>query len=452
MFINKLNAISYKGLRDLEVNFYRTKTDNPLQISVVVGDNGIGKSSLLQLIADIFCPEQRSKKQKHSKSFKISYDILINTEESKGTASTSYQIPYESDRDYPIHYPTKLIVSSHSAFDPYQAEARYVMRKRPDPKETKYVYCGPNDHNHSSLETAINAILDAYKFYDERILKSYRTLFNKIGYGELINLEVNFEFIPKLIRELDLLVQENNINQIFRAELERHLLILDDKRRSFKRTKSGRCYYVPIEALDLYFLEMLLVVAPLDVPQIIRDIWFLSEDGVSEVPLSEFSSGELTMIYRFLPLVMEIEHNSIILIDEPETHLHPKWAQEFIGYLLELFGDFNTHIILATHSPIIISDVPTESLVILDKANGVISQRLPNDRTFGVSSTDILKDVFFMKQLPGNQSAELIKRIENQLISGDPTLISEARQLYSTLGTTFEKYELFQKFRKHLGE
>jgi len=75
VFIKQLHAIAYKGLRDLEVNFYRTEAVHPLQVSIMVGDNGIGKSSLLQLLADIFCPVQRYIDRKPEFQYEISYHM-----------------------------------------------------------------------------------------------------------------------------------------------------------------------------------------------------------------------------------------------------------------------------------------------------------------------------------------------------------------------------------------
>jgi predicted ATPase len=419
----------------------------------LVGDNGIGKSSLLQLLADIFCPVQRSKEQKHLPHFEITYEMTTVEDENQ---VTSHILVYSHDSDFPKLYPSKLIVSSHSAFDPYQLTPKYGLRLRKIniPKESTYVYCGPNESNYSSLETAINAVLKTNLSFDVRVLEGYNKLFKNIGYGKLVYCEVDFRRIPRRKKEMiDLLKQELITSDLF-SRLETCMEEFSYLRKqSFNRHPSREfTHLVPLAAINPELINIMLHLVSFDAPNIIRDLWFSSPDGTTEVPLSEFSSGELTMLYRFLPLVLEIEPNSIILIDEPETHLHPKWAQGFIEYLNDLFGGFEAHIILATHSPIIISDVPTESLVILEKHNGVIGQRLPSDRTFGATSTDILKDVFFMKQISGNQSVEVLRRIHQQLISGDQAQINEARQLYQMLSTTFEKYELFQKYKKQLGD
>ncbi len=467
MFIKKLHAISYKGLRNLEVNFNCVKSDQPLQISVLVGDNGIGKSSLLQLLADIFCPKQRYKETKLPPHFEISYEMTAVADEEENDIESNASrninkrfvgkgiqtLNYTHDSDYPNLYPSKLIVSSHSAFDPYQLAPKYLLRKRKidTENESAYVYCGPNESNYSSLETAINAVLKAHLSFDIRVWHGYNKLLEKIGYGNLVFCEIDFNRISSLKDSMKYYLENEWITADLFSQLEQQLAELRQRRTAFYHSPTKR-RLVPLDAMNYDLMTIMLQLEELDAPNIIRDLWFSSPNGTAEVPLSEFSSGELTMLFRFLPMVLEIEPNSIILIDEPETHLHPKWAQDFIEYLNHLFGGFEAHIILATHSPIIISDVPTENLIILEKNNGAITQKPPRDRTFGATSTDILKDVFFMNQMAGNQSAELLKRIERQLGSGDPTQISEARQLYNMLSTTFEKYELYQKYKRQLGD
>ena len=61
---------------------------------------------------------------------------------------------------------------------------------------------------------------------------------------------------------------------------------------------------------------------------------------------------------------------TVILIDEPDLHLHLDWQKQYIKKLIDVFSTLDTniklHFIIATHSPFIISDLPSESIVILD--------------------------------------------------------------------------------------
>lgn len=90
------------------------------------------------------------------------------------------------------------------------------------------------------------------------------------------------------------------------------------------------------------------------------------QNGV-EVSLDKLSSGNLYLVQRLigllgqmysvyklndLPLEEMCNTPGLLLIDEAENHLHPKWQKTFISSILELFP--NLQIVMATHSPFIV--------------------------------------------------------------------------------------------------
>lgn len=81
---------------------------------------------------------------------------------------------------------------------------------------------------------------------------------------------------------------------------------------------------------------------------------YLSKEDV-QIPLDESSSGELTLIATRVFLATTIQENEIILIDEPENSLHPLWQREYINQLLDILYLKQPTIVIATHSPIIVS-------------------------------------------------------------------------------------------------
>jgi predicted ATP-binding protein involved in virulence len=67
---------------------------------------------------------------------------------------------------------------------------------------------------------------------------------------------------------------------------------------------------------------------------------------------------------------LKSKQDFIVLIDEPDLHLHLDWQRQYIQKLIDVFStldpEISLHFIIATHSPFIISDLPTESMIILD--------------------------------------------------------------------------------------
>ncbi|MDE8755144.1 AAA family ATPase [Pectobacterium polaris] len=84
--------------------------------------------------------------------------------------------------------------------------------------------------------------------------------------------------------------------------------------------------------------------------------FFLKKKGI-EFPLSQASSGELYMLGIGLFIIKFItgtnNDNKIILIDEPENSLHPKWQREYIQNIISFLGKESVDIYIATHSPFI---------------------------------------------------------------------------------------------------
>jgi len=89
---------------------------------------------------------------------------------------------------------------------------------------------------------------------------------------------------------------------------------------------------------------------------------FLTKDDCS-FPLSYASSGELSFIALLVHVAFCVVDNSYIFIDEPENSLHPQWQNEYLELLKGVIGYNNCVIVVATHSPLIIS-----SLAAYDKA------------------------------------------------------------------------------------
>lgn len=88
----------------------------------------------------------------------------------------------------------------------------------------------------------------------------------------------------------------------------------------------------------------------------------------------------------------------ILLIDEIDMHLHPRWQQQVVGLLQEAFPSLQ--IILSTHSPQVLSSVGNESIrvVSVQDSNGVVET--PYSQTRGVKSADLLALIMDVDPIP----------------------------------------------------
>lgn len=99
---------------------------------------------------------------------------------------------------------------------------------------------------------------------------------------------------------------------------------------------------------------------------------------------------------------LDIKNNLIILLDEVDVHLHPEWQRTLIKRLISsterLFVNKNVQLILTSHSPIVLSDMPGKNVVYIsyDKNhNRIIEKRDIN--TFGANIHELYKDSFFFE-------------------------------------------------------
>jgi predicted ATP-binding protein involved in virulence len=85
-----------------------------------------------------------------------------------------------------------------------------------------------------------------------------------------------------------------------------------------------------------------------------------------------------------------LQGSGVVLIDEIELHLHPKWQREIIPALTRTFR--NCQFIVTTHSPQVISQVKPEGIYILESTSDGIIARRP-ESSFGRDSNRILEDL-----------------------------------------------------------
>lgn len=139
--------------------------------------------------------------------------------------------------------------------------------------------------------------------------------------------------------------------------------------------------------------------------QPLRRAGFLSLSGVGvelidggPTDLLQASSGQLSMVSALIALASVIKNGSLVLIDEPELSLHPEWQVKYIDLLLRTFARYEgCHFVVATHSPMVIAELPEHAQVIsLDQ------EALPPTKELQGQSADYLLAEVFGTPTPNN--------------------------------------------------
>lgn len=139
--------------------------------------------------------------------------------------------------------------------------------------------------------------------------------------------------------------------------------------------------------------------------------------------IEDMSDGEIAYLGLYASLYEQIsmlaadKEKYIILLDEPESRMHPELTRIFISNLISFLSDLSEgkkkfQIIISTHSPFILSDIQSENIIYLEKnKNGFCIANTKNIKTFGANIHNLLKNGFFMDSTMGEYAVKKIREI-----------------------------------------
>lgn len=126
------------------------------------------------------------------------------------------------------------------------------------------------------------------------------------------------------------------------------------------------------------------------------------------------SSGQNIVFFLISELVATLRKDSIILFDEPETHLHPNIIARMLKALNELLNYYDSFAILTTHSPIVVQETPSRNVRVFDRiGNTPVIKNLPIE-SFGENLSRITNAIFYR-----NQTKETYKEYFDEKIKGN---------------------------------
>lgn len=108
----------------------------------------------------------------------------------------------------------------------------------------------------------------------------------------------------------------------------------------------------------------------------------------------DLSSGHKIVLLTITKLIELVEERTLVLIDEPESHLHPPLLSAFIRALSELLANRNGVAIIATHSPVVLQEVPQSCVWQIDSSGEQTIVYRPEIETFGENIGVLTRAVF----------------------------------------------------------
>lgn len=106
------------------------------------------------------------------------------------------------------------------------------------------------------------------------------------------------------------------------------------------------------------------------------------------------SSGHKIVLLTITRLIEVVEEKTLLLMDEPECHLHPPLLSAFVRSVSELLINRNGVSIIATHSPVVLQEVPRSCVWILSRNGRFTNAERPTIETFGENLSVLSREVF----------------------------------------------------------
>jgi predicted ATPase len=409
-------------------------------VSIVIGRNGVGKSRLLSGIAKLFDQVDRDQPL-GPRGIEVSHvtykwgqhlcEIAVG-EEGRVVCMLDHRLCSPAD----LPWPTRIVAITTTPFDKFKVPASLLggpasLRPRAWVGDTseRYVYFGlrygmRNYSTTAVVYRALDSLFDASRLEDERRSR-IAEVFTFLGYQPAVEVEYELRHTRSWVEEIANGRPPQTLMDGYRArripfELRRMIEIASpalgdlqeacqDALRHYARGKLIRLranFDTASADGDGFSRNMQLLRRAGLVKVRSVELQHLEDDTILD--LRRASSGELGIVTSFLGLASVIEDGSLVLIDEPEISLHPEWQIQYVDLLLQTFRNFKgCHYILATHSPLILSDISPENsaLVCLDKDNATMA---PAGLMAGKSPDFLLATAF---RAPGRHNLYLKQQI-----------------------------------------
>lgn len=106
------------------------------------------------------------------------------------------------------------------------------------------------------------------------------------------------------------------------------------------------------------------------------------------------SSGETIFVYALTEIIANIRYDSLIMLDEPEQHLHPHAITKFLRAIYMVLDKFESYAIIATHSPLVIREMVSDNVMVFSREDNLLNVVKIGVESFG-EDISVLTDVVF---------------------------------------------------------
>jgi len=411
MDINKLALDNVGRFTDLEIQLAPTGK-HLSNITVLVGNNGAGKTTILKSLATSLSWLVARIRTEKGNGNHISEEEISN-----GNSGAIITIVVSDC----THARTNLPNAAHEAhlFAWGIARGRHGRKATVHSSLTDASVLADHYRNQLTADTNASIPLIAYYPVERSVLEiplkiRTRHSFDQLdGYDNSLNRGVDFRRFFEWFREREDSENETGVSDTALAEISGKFGKDSDIWKTLSQLKASSRDR-QLTAVRTAIAAFMPGFTNLRVQRKPRLHMAIDKDGVT-LNVSQLSQGEKSMmalvgdIARRLAMMNQsldnpLQGDGIVLIDEVDLHLHPKWQRSLIRQLSETFP--NCQFVLTTHSPLVISDAKDVLVYVLD--DGELRE---HNGLYGLDANQVLLEVMDTDV----RNSEVQKRL-NQLL------------------------------------
>lgn len=408
--------------------------------SVLIGCNGVGKSTLLKEMVDFFVDLHayiNNFKQKMSSANKarlkgVKYHIdgvccevirigrtFLTKIDDRFLASKKLRVP-------------TIVACNFGAFDKFPVQkVNGSSQTRYDVPYYKYVGAHVNGNMISSSAIAFRLLFALKENMDERQRQNLSSILDFIGYDHTITL--NYSIVLRSKKNgsvydhvLQHVQKDKEYSKLTSEQRSNKVKELYDFYKNKEFAKQPTCNYdIDIDQNSLAANEDLNYIYKLKQYDLVQAASVVFYKNGKQIASEEMSSGEFAMLSMVLSIsTAASDSHTLILIDEPELSLHPNWQMTIIDNLDRALKDQVCHLLIATHSHMLVSDLPMNRSSVSqwekDNDGNLIANRI-EENTYGWSAEEVLLKVFKTatdrNRYFGERIAKLLEQMGNNSIT-----------------------------------
>ncbi|EKF9455803.1 AAA family ATPase [Vibrio cholerae] len=446
----------FKNLKNVEIQFSSNTSR-----TVIIGQNGTGKSNILEALVKIFLHLDDGSKPPFS--YELEYKLGDESLE------TWMSVDADPSREtvYCIEYYTTSDGRVQDAKQPIGIAK--VMRNEHGvsaflPRNIFAYYSGPSDRLEKLFFNKRRAFYRSVRHKDESIRSNIRPFFYAKGFHSQFSLLAFFSArgFPQakkfLNRELSISkfesatfflkkpmdAESNDVNDFWgiQGAIRDFLeilkansigpIVLQEETQDLHAQKRKHHDVVTYHLPDLKSLELLARnMRPEDFFKVLEatylsgmldrlEIRVTLEGRAEDVSFTELSEGEQQLLTVFGLLQFTAKRDALFLLDEPDTHLNPYWAAKY-HQILEMFvpDGFVSHIVMTTHNPLSIFELDSEQIQVVSRSmvDQSISISTPKQSPRGMTVNGILTSDMFGLLTTLDQSTQKLIQERRQLLA-----------------------------------